>query len=140
MKVFVTGGTGYIGSRLIRTLLAEGHTIFALSRRSGTDLDKLGVQVIQGTLKDLEVISAAAADADAVMHLGFQIDIARFGECCEQDLAVIECISKALAGSEKLFASKSGTAVLGDNGGALADESSPIVPQTSFGGCHAGGE
>ncbi len=119
VKVFVTGGTGYIGSRLIRILLAEGHTISALSRRSGTDLDKLGLHVIQGTLKDLEVISAAAADANAVMHLGFETDIARFVECCEQDLAVIECISKALAGSGKLFASTSGIAVLGDTGDIL---------------------
>ncbi|MBA3560476.1 MAG: NAD-dependent epimerase/dehydratase family protein [Gemmatimonadaceae bacterium] len=31
--VFITGGTGYIGSRLIDALLADGHTVRALARR-----------------------------------------------------------------------------------------------------------
>lgn len=33
MRVFVTGGTGYIGSRLIPALIGRGHRVAALARR-----------------------------------------------------------------------------------------------------------
>ena len=125
VKVFVTGGTGYIGSRVVKALLAEGHTVTALSRRTGTDLEKLDVRVVQGNLKDLDTIAAAAAEADAVMHLAFEHDFTQYGKSVEQDTEVVHIINKSLAGSGKLFVMTSATGVVGDTGKDLADETVP---------------
>ncbi|KAL3134605.1 hypothetical protein ABBQ38_006435 [Trebouxia sp. C0009 RCD-2024] len=88
VKVFLTGGTGFIGSRVAELLVAEGHSATELSRRTGTDLEKLNVKIVQGSLKDVDIIAAAAGEADVVLHLGFEHDFSRFLECCEQDLNV----------------------------------------------------
>lgn len=122
-KVFVTGGTGFIGSRVVKALIADGYHVTALSRRTGTDLEKLdGVRVVQGTLKDLNVIAAAAAEADAVLHLAFEHDFSKYAQSVEQDTAVIKAITKALAGSGKLFVTTSATGVVGDTGVDVVDE------------------
>ena len=122
VKVFLTGGTGFIGSRVVTALIAQGHTVSALSRRRGTALDELNVDVVLGSLRDLDTIAAAAAEADAVMHLGFQHDFTRYAECCQQDLQVVLAISRALAGSGKLFVSTSSTGGVGDTEDYLAND------------------
>lgn len=62
---------GLRGLRVVKALLAAGHTVAALSRRTGADLDELDVETVHGSLADIYVITAAAAAADAVFHLGF---------------------------------------------------------------------
>ena len=114
VKVFVTGGTGFLGSRLIRLLVADGHEVSALSRRTGTDLDKLNVKIILGSVTDLDCIASAAADSEAVMHLAFGHDFTKYQEAIEQDTAVIQTVNKALQGSGKLFVTTCTTSVMGD--------------------------
>jgi len=108
-----------------KALIDDGHQVTALSRRTGTDLEKLGVKVVQGSLQDLDNIAAAAVEADAVLHLAFDNDLSKYAASNLQDLAVIKTLNKALAGSGKLFVSTSGTALVGDTGENLADESAP---------------
>lgn len=127
VKVFLTGGTGFVGSRVAKALVDQGHSVTALSRRTGTDLEKLNVTVVKGSLKDVEVIAAAAREADAVMHLGFEHDFADYPRCCEQDLAVVKAIVKALSGSGKLFANTNGSVGPGDSGETLGKEDRPVV-------------
>jgi len=57
MRVFVTGGTGFVGANLIRLLLAEGYTVRALVRSPNTasNLQGLDVEIIQGDLNDPEL-------------------------------------------------------------------------------------
>jgi len=53
-RVFVTGGTGFIGANLVRLLVQEGHTVKALVR-SSSRLDNLGnldVEIVKGDLSD----------------------------------------------------------------------------------------
>lgn len=54
MKVFVTGGTGFIGSNLVRLLLQEGYTVKALVRPHSCldNLKNLDVEIVQGNLTD----------------------------------------------------------------------------------------
>ena len=75
MKAIVTGGAGFIGSALVRHLLAEGvDSIIAfdnLNSGHAENLDGLGerVRLIQGDIRDYDAVVAAFAGADFVFHL-----------------------------------------------------------------------
>jgi uncharacterized protein YbjT (DUF2867 family) len=73
MHIFVTGGTGTVGAHVVAELLANGHTVLALARSetSAQALKRAGAEVLQGTLGDLEVLRAGAAQADGVVSLAF---------------------------------------------------------------------
>lgn len=79
MKVFVTGGSGYIGTQVIPVLLAAGHEVAALARSSelAAKLKALDaeIQVIQGGLEDLDVLEKSAREYDGVIHLAFIHDL-----------------------------------------------------------------
>jgi nucleoside-diphosphate-sugar epimerase len=70
MKAFVTGGTGFIGGHLVRKLREKGHEVTALVRspdRAG-NLKKLGAELVEGDLNDLEAIRRGVEGKDAVFH------------------------------------------------------------------------
>ena len=73
MRVFVTGASGWIGRPLVRELLAAGHTVTGLARSaaSAATLTALGVTPHRGSLQDAGSLRAAAAAADAVVHLAY---------------------------------------------------------------------
>ena len=76
MRVFVTGGTGLIGSAVVAELLGNGHTVLALARSgsSAAALETEGAESIRGSLADLGTLRAGAAKADGVIHLAFAND------------------------------------------------------------------
>ncbi|HVW47120.1 MAG TPA: NAD-dependent epimerase/dehydratase family protein, partial [Solirubrobacterales bacterium] len=70
MKVFVTGGTGFIGGAVVRRLRARGDDVVALVRNpvKGAALEELGCTVIAGDLNDERAIRAGMEGCDAVIH------------------------------------------------------------------------
>ncbi len=70
MKVFVTGGTGFIGGELIRQLRGRGDQVSCLIRspQKGAALEALGCELIAGDLADSEAIRAGMNGAEAVIH------------------------------------------------------------------------
>jgi uncharacterized protein YbjT (DUF2867 family) len=67
MRIAVTGGTGFVGSRLLIALAAAGHEVRALTRRA---LDnRIGVQWISGSLEDQAALECLAEGADALIHV-----------------------------------------------------------------------
>ena len=70
MKVFVTGGTGFIGGHVVRLLRERGDEVRALvrSREKGGELESLGAELIEGDLSATEAIRAACEDCDAAVH------------------------------------------------------------------------
>lgn len=68
--IFITGGTGYIGSRLIKALLQNGSfRIKALVRKGSEHKLPSGCALVVGNALDAATYSAAAAGADVFIHL-----------------------------------------------------------------------
>lgn len=72
MKVFLTGGTGFIGRALTRDLLARGWEVSALVRRTDSPqargLAGLGAHLVPGDVTERESLRAAMAGSDIVVH------------------------------------------------------------------------
>jgi dihydroflavonol-4-reductase len=71
MRAFVTGGTGYIGGRLVGKLRERGDEVVALVRSpaKATDLAKLGCDLVEGDLSSTDAIRKGVQGADAVFHV-----------------------------------------------------------------------
>lgn len=71
MKVFVTGGTGYIGAYLVKRLAEEGHTVHALVRspEKAKQIAHPNVILFKGDILDKESIEKAMEGCDQVYHL-----------------------------------------------------------------------
>ena len=72
MKVFLTGGTGFIGQPLTKALLTRGWSVTALVRKPNTiqaqALSKIGAQLSTGDVTDCDSMRAAMNGADIVVH------------------------------------------------------------------------
>lgn len=113
MRVFLTGATGFIGSRIVPELLGAGHQVLGLTRSDAGArwLEEAGAQVHRGTLEDSDSVARGAAQADAVIHTAFDHDFTRFVENCEKDRRVIGAMAAALAGSDRPLILTSGTGI-----------------------------
>lgn len=73
MRVLVTGGTGYLGSAIVRALAARGHHAVVFSRHAST-AGLPGVP-IDGDIRDLSAVRGALAGADAVIHAAALVSV-----------------------------------------------------------------
>jgi nucleoside-diphosphate-sugar epimerase len=77
MKTYVvTGGTGFIGSALVRRLVAAGHRVRVLDDNSRGAIRKLGdaagaIELFAGDIRDLSAVKNAIRGADCVCHLAY---------------------------------------------------------------------
>lgn len=71
MRVFVTGGNGFIGSHVVRQLVGAGHAVVCLLREtSKTDrIDGVSYDRAKGDVRDIESLRAGMRGCDAVIHL-----------------------------------------------------------------------
>ncbi|MGB0715890.1 MAG: NAD-dependent epimerase/dehydratase family protein [Phycisphaerae bacterium] len=70
MKALVTGGGGFLGTRIVEMLLERGDVPVALGRNRYAHLDKLGVQTVQADLRDPQAVKDACEGMDVVFHVG----------------------------------------------------------------------
>jgi dihydroflavonol-4-reductase len=71
MTVLVTGGTGFVGSAVVRALVERGDKVRVLARRTSKvdELTALGVEIAYGDLLDQTSIEAALAGCDTLYHV-----------------------------------------------------------------------
>lgn len=114
MHVFVTGGTGTIGSAVIPELLRHGHTVLALARSDASEAASrtAGADVVRGEISDVGVLKAAAGQCDGVISLAFGRDYANpeaLSRAIAEESAARVALGEALAGSGRPLVTVSGT-------------------------------
>ena len=111
MRVFLSGATGFIGSRIVSELIAAGHQVLGLTRSEAGArwLEEAGAEVHRGSLDDPGSLASGAAQADAVIHTAFDHDFSNFVANCQKDRRVIEAMGSVLAHSNRPLIITSGT-------------------------------
>ena len=99
MRVFITGGAGFIGSHLCDALLKEGHQVSILDNMStGTAANiahiKDQIEIHQGDIRDVALVERAMAPADLVLHMAAALGVNTILE------NPIESVSTNFTGSE----------------------------------------
>ena len=71
MKIFITGGTGFIGSQLVRCLAGSGHQLVCLARKNSEirPLQEAGAAIVYGDLSDKESLRQGIQGCDWLVHL-----------------------------------------------------------------------
>lgn len=75
-KVFVTGGSGFVGQNLIVMLIEKGYQVKALARSTEAiqKVERLGATAVQGDLYDSQALTDGIKDCSAVFHLAASVD------------------------------------------------------------------
>jgi len=136
MYVFITGGTGTIGSAVLAELLGNGHAVLALARsdRSEQTLKEAGAEVLRGGLSDLAVLRAGAAQSDGVISLAFGRDYSSpdtLAAAIIEESAALAALGEELIGSDRPIVTVSGTPWVP---GRASTESDPLPTDGPVGG------
>jgi nucleoside-diphosphate-sugar epimerase len=129
MRVFVTGATGFIGSAIVKELLATGHEVLGLARNdaSAEALKAIGVPAHRGDLTDTSSLVAGAKACDGVIHTAFVHDFSQFMANIETDQRAVEAMAASLEGTDKPLVIASGTLMVARPGVAVETDA-PVNP------------
>ena len=137
MTTLVTGGTGFIGSHVVRTLIEQGERVRVLLRKnsSAATLEHLGVELFYGDLTDKSSLDGVADHVSHVIHLagllgGSKIAEQRYWEVNVHGTANLldQFRNKPL----ERFVYCSTTGVLGPISNPPADETWPLNPSNLY--------
>ena len=136
MKIFVTGGTGFIGQHVVRKLVERGHAVQALvrSHRAVAQVEVLGALPVWGDITASESMHDAIRGSDAVFHLAAWYKVGA-RDTRRAELINVQGTQNVLELSFNLKVPRilytSSLAVYGDTHGATPDESY-VPPEGPF--------
>ena len=137
-SVAVTGATGFLGTNLVRRLLAEGTRVRALTRSpaKARALAEQGVEVIAGDITDERAVSAVIDGATVVYHLAGRLLVPGVdsGEYHRTHVEGTRLVLDHCRRSPRLqrLVHCSTTGVLGVTGERPADERAPLCPTNVY--------
>jgi UDP-glucose 4-epimerase len=142
-EVVITGGTGFIGSHLCRTLIEQGANVTAFDNLSSGKIDFIkdlfdyGLNFVQGDVRDPTALETATRNSEVIFHLAAQTSVPFSMKDAKEDcevnvvgtLNVLEAAKKADA--RVIFTSSS--AVYGNPGKGATPETHPTHPISFYG-------
>ncbi len=136
MRVFITGGTGMIGSAVVAELIGHGHSVLALARSDASALaaEGAGAEPLRGALSDLDILGAGAGAADGVIHLAFANDFRSqetLAQAVAEDAAALATMGEALVGTGHPLVTVAGTPAVP---GRSSTEGDPLRTDGPVGG------
>jgi len=128
-RALVTGGGGFLGSAILRLLLAEGgFKLRSFSRSAYPELETEGIECFRGDLADAESLSRAVEGCDLVFHVGAKAGVwGKYREYYETNVRGTENVLKACRehGVARLIYTSSPSVVHGGEAIEGGDESLP---------------
>jgi len=146
MKVFVTGGAGFIGSNIVDALMEKGYEVTVYDNLSSGKKDfirqhfgKDGFKFIEGDLSDIKKLKDVMRGFECVFHFASNPDIAR--GMVETDLDLKEgtiltynILEAMRINSVRRILYSSGSGVYGDVGAvATSEDYGPLLPISMYG-------
>ncbi len=136
-SVFVTGGTGFVGSHFVERLLASGCTdIRCLVRTDPRFLGTLPVKHIRGDLFSGKALDEGLLNVDYVVHIAAvtrELSWSAFREAnVDGTTELLSAVSRTAPDVKKVLITSS-LAVVGRGTNQIADESSPLLPVSLYG-------
>jgi len=143
MRVFVTGATGLVGTRLVRRLLERGDSVVALSRRAATARERLGdlgdrCTVVEGDPMQAGAWMDAVSDCEGVIHLAGENIFAKRWDAAFKELLrdsrvkstanIVQALARkprTAAGQGKVLVNASAIGFYGPRADEALDEDSP---------------
>ena len=124
MAIFLTGGTGYIGSRVLSLLVSSGRPVTALARNetSAQTLAARGASAVVGDITDPDFLAVQLKDSEGVIHLASAPD----ASAADIDHAVATAATEALAGTGRPYVHTSGLWIWGPGDDLTEDD--PLNP------------
>src|SRR5690625_4362337 len=89
-RCLVTGGSGFVGSNLVTTLLDRGHEVRAFDVAASPREEHPKLQVLQGDITNPETVAAAVEGIDTVFHTAAIIDLAGGAERSEEHTSELQ--------------------------------------------------
>lgn len=150
MNVLVTGGAGFIGSNLVRTLVGAGDTVRVLddfsTGRPG-NLDGIGgnLEVVEGDVRDPDQVAKAVADVEVVHHLAALPSVARSvaDPGTSHDVNVTGTLTVLLESVQarvRRLVYASSSSVYGDTRVLPKHEELPVAPRSPYAASKLAGE
>jgi UDP-glucose 4-epimerase len=133
--VLITGGTGLLGGHIVERMVAQGHNVRALVRKTSDigHLKTTGAEIVYGNVEDYDSLVAAAQGTDVVIHAAARV-LPGWGHWKDFESCIVEGTKNILdasiaAGVKKFVYVSSGTVVGSAAIGVEkpADESAPYL-------------
>jgi UDP-glucose 4-epimerase len=142
MRALVTGGAGFIGSHIVEALLRDGASVrildnFSSGKRENLEALQGDLEILEGDLRDIRAIRAAARDVDLIFHLAAFVSVPQSmlepEACFAINVAGTVTLLEAArqAGVRKVVLSSS-TAVYGNPDKFPTDEEAPLRPLSPY--------
>jgi len=133
MKVFVFGGTGFIGSRIVACLVQNGHTVSSLARslKKAESLKQMGASPHLGDLDKRETIRDAVKGSELIINAAFpsflgRMTMARVRKDSREGFNQMKNLLETISENGKIpVVFTEGSMAFGDSGSNWLDESSP---------------
>lgn len=149
MKALVTGGSGFIGSNIVKLLCSEGHEVTVLDNLMSGHRSNLApfpeVQFVEGDVRDAATINRLAQGVEVIFHLAASVGNTRSIDNPIQDseinvVGTLRVLEAARHGGVRKVVFSSSAGIFGELKTIPIREDHPVEPDTPYGAGKLGAE